>query len=100
MNRLYTSAYDIIHIVAKVLFALAKGCDNMSNKERAIQLINDVPDNKLVFVIDMLESLKAYAGEEIEPDEWDLQMIDQAEKENNGNTVTLDELERELGITV
>lgn len=72
----------------------------MSNKERVIQLINNVPDNKLVFVIDMLESLKAYAGEEIEPDEWDLQMIAQAKNENDGDTVTLDELKQELGITI
>lgn len=72
----------------------------MSNKERVIQLINDVPDNKLIFVIDMLESLKAYAGEDIEPDEWDLQMIAQAKKENDGCTITLDELKQELGVSV
>lgn len=72
----------------------------MSNKERVIQLINDVPDNKLIFMIDMLESLKAYAGEDIEPDEWDLQMIAQAKKENDGCTITLDELKQELGVSV
>lgn len=72
----------------------------MSNKERVMQLINDVPDNKLIFVIDMLESLKAYAGEEIEPDECDLQMIAQAERENDGQTVTLEELKQELNITI
>lgn len=33
----------------------------MSNKERAIQLIKDIPENKLIFVIDVPESLKAYA---------------------------------------
>ena len=43
----------------------------MSNKEHVLQLIDDIPDQKLFFVIDMLESLKAYAGEGIEPDEWD-----------------------------
>ena len=72
----------------------------MSNKERIIQLIDNVPDNRLVFIVDMLESLKAYAGEEIEPDEWDLQMIAQAEKENDGETVTMEELAQELGITL
>lgn len=70
----------------------------MSNKERIIQLIEDMPDNKLVFVIDMLESLKAYAGEEIEPDEWDLQMITEAQKINDGNTMTIDEVGIELGL--
>ena len=55
----------------------------MSNKERVIQLIEDIPEQKLTFVIDVLEGLKAYAGETIEPDEWDLQMIAEAERENN-----------------
>ncbi|GAA0273614.1 hypothetical protein MCI89_23480 [Muricomes sp. OA1] len=70
----------------------------MSNKDRIIQLINDVPDNRLVFIVDMLESLKAYAGEEIEPDEWDLQMIAQAERENDGQTFTLGDVKQELGV--
>ena len=33
-----------------------------SNKERVMQLIENIPDNKLVFIVDVLESLKAYAG--------------------------------------
>ena len=70
----------------------------MSNKDRIIQLINDVPDNRLVFIVDTLESLKAYAGEEIEPDEWDLQMIAQAERENDGQTFTLGDVKQELGV--
>lgn len=72
----------------------------MSNKERVIQLIRDIPDNKLVFVVNMLESMKAYAGEEIEPDEWDLKMISNAKQENDGETLTFDEVARELGMTL
>lgn len=72
----------------------------LSNRERILQLINDMPDNKLVFVINMLESLKAYANETIVPDEWDLQMITEAEKNNDGTTITFDELTKELGITL
>lgn len=71
----------------------------MSNKERVLQLIDDIPDQKLFFVVDMLESLKAYAGEEIEPDEWDLQMISQAKKENDGTTVTFEEMLSKDGLT-
>lgn len=41
----------------------------MSNKERAMQLLEDIPEDKLVFIVDMLENIKAYTGEEIEPDE-------------------------------
>ncbi len=72
----------------------------MSNKERVLQLIDDIPDNKLIFVIDVLESLKAYAGETIEPDDLDLQMIAEAERENNGETIAIEDLAEELGITL
>lgn len=71
----------------------------MSNKERVLQLIDNIPDQKLLFIIDMLESLKAYAGEEIEPDEWDLQMIEQAQKENDSETVSFEEMLAKDGFT-
>lgn len=63
-----------------------------------MQLIESIPDNKLIFVVDMLENLKAYAGEEIAPDEWDLKMLADAEKENDGQTVSIESLASELGI--
>ena len=66
----------------------------MSHRERILQLVDDIPEYRLIFVINLLESLKAYAGEEIEPDEWDLQMLADAEKENDGTTVTMAELIR------
>lgn len=72
----------------------------MSNKERVIQLIESIPDSKLIFVVDMLENLKAYAGEEIMPDEWDLKMLADAEKENDGQTVSIESLASELGISL
>lgn len=72
----------------------------MSNRERVLQLIEGIPDIKLHFVVEMLELLKAYAGEEIEPDEWDLQMIAQAEQENDGETVALEDLAGELGVVL
>ena len=77
-----------------------KGGYNMSNRERVLQLIEGIPDIKLHFVVEMLESLKAYAGEEIEPDEWDLQMIEEAEKQNDGETVTFEDLANELGVVL
>ena len=80
------------------MYYIRKGCDCVSNKERVLQLINDIPDSKLVFVVDMLESLKGYAGEEIAPDEFDLKMIADAKKENDGHTITLEKLQKELGI--
>ena len=71
----------------------------MSNKERIIQLLDTIPDQKLVFVVDMLETLKGYAGEAIEPDEWDLKMIKEAEKENDGEYITFEDMLKEEGLT-
>ena len=70
----------------------------MSNKERILQLIEDIPEYKLIFIVNMLEDIKGYAGEAIEPDEWDLQMIAEAEKNNDGETITIEELAKELDI--
>lgn len=53
----------------------------MSNRERVLQLIDDIPDDKLIFVVNILEDLRAYAGEAIPPDEWDLKMIAEAKAE-------------------
>lgn len=72
----------------------------MSNKERVMQLIEDVPESKLVFVINMLENLKGYAGESIVPDEWDLQMIDEARKINNGETLSFEDVCKELDVVL
>ena len=57
-----------------------------------MELIDGIPDRRLVFIVDMLESLKAYVGEEIPPDEQDLQMIQEAEKENDGKTISFEEI--------
>lgn len=72
----------------------------MSNKERAIQLLDDIPENKLVFIVDMPENIKAYAREEIAPDEWDLEMIERAKKENDSQGIPIEALAEELGITL
>ncbi|MCI8673344.1 MAG: hypothetical protein HFI89_07650 [Lachnospiraceae bacterium] len=48
----------------------------------------------------MLENQKAYADEEIEPDEWDLKMIVEAEADNDGQGVPIKILAAELGITL
>lgn len=71
----------------------------MSEREKAIQLIKEIPDNKLVFVVDMLNSIKKLLIEEVEPDEWDLEMIAQAKQENDGTKVSFDELLQKEGLT-
>lgn len=43
----------------------------MSNREKAITIINQIPEYKLTYVIDILNSIKNMLIEEIEPDNWD-----------------------------
>lgn len=71
----------------------------MSNKERVMQLIEDVPDYKLTYVIDILNSIKGLLVEEVDPDGWDLQMIEDAQRINNGSTVSFDEMLAKDGFT-
>ncbi|MCI8307723.1 MAG: hypothetical protein HFH14_06700 [Lachnospiraceae bacterium] len=71
----------------------------MSNKERVMQLIDEIPDYKLIYVIDMLNSIKSLLVEEVEPDKWDLQMIKQAKEENDGETVSFEEMLAKDGLT-
>ena len=77
-----------------------KGGRNMSNKERVLQLIDDIPDQKLIYVVDMLNSIKNLLVEEVDPDKWDLQMINQAQEENDGTTISFEKLADELGVTL
>lgn len=71
----------------------------MSNKEKVLQLIDSIPEYKLTYVIDMLNSIKNLLVEEINPDEWDLQMIADAKENNDGTTVTFDEMLKKDGLT-
>ena len=72
----------------------------MSNRERALQLINNIPDEKLIFIVNVLESMQSYAGESIEPDEWDKEMLERAERENDGVTISLERLAEDLNIEI
>ncbi len=74
----------------------------MSNRELAIDIINQIPEYKLTYVIDMLNGLKGLLIsdiEEVEPDEWDLEMIAEAEKVNDGTTISLEELLTKDGLS-
>ena len=71
----------------------------MSEKERAIQLIEEISDNKMIFVINLLKSIKGLLVEEVEPDEWDLKMIEEAKRSNGGMIVSFEELLEKEGLT-
>ena len=64
----------------------------MSERERAQQLLDAVPDNKIAYVIGYIQGLTAekYGIEEIEPDEWDLEMIAKAKKENDNTKMSFE----------
>ena len=70
----------------------------MSNREKAISLINSLPESKIVFVIAYLQGLSD--GLEEAPDDWDLEMIKAAGKENDGSVVSIEDLAQELGVTL
>ena len=64
----------------------------MSEREKAIQLLERVPEKKLYYIIGILEGALIPEVEEVDADEWDLK------RENDGEEVTLEELKKELGI--
>lgn len=72
----------------------------MSDREKAMQLLERVPEAKLYYIIGILEGAAIPDIEEVEPDEWDLKMIAEAKRENDGEEVTLEELKKELGLTL
>ena len=71
----------------------------MSEREKAMQLIKEIPDSKMIFVVNMLMKIKGLPVEEIEPDEWDLKMIEEAKKNNDGSSVSFEELLKKAGLT-
>ena len=50
--------------------------------------------------MDIPENPTTYARGTIEPDDWDLEMIRTAEKENDGTTVSIESLASELKINL
>lgn len=72
----------------------------MSDRERAMQLLEKVPETKLYYIIGILEGAAIPDIEEVEPDEWDLKMIAEATRENDGEEVTLEDLKKELGLAL
>ena len=70
----------------------------MSTKELAYNLIDKLTESQLQGLVMLLQGYVSSDVEEIEPDEWDLEMIKQAEEENDGETISLESFAKELGI--
>ena len=73
----------------------------MSDREMAIDIINQIPEYKLIYAVDMLKGLLYGHSDDnipvVEPDEWDLEMIAKAEKENDGTAISFEELLKKDG---
>lgn len=71
----------------------------MSDRERLKQVIDRLPEYKLAYVANLILDIEKTDIEEVEPDEWDLKMIADAKANNDGSTVSLDELLKKEGLT-
>lgn len=61
----------------------AKRVINMINaRSEAIKLLNAIPDDKMLYVVNILRNVNDMTRQEVEPDELDLTMLREAEKDH------------------
>lgn len=68
----------------------------MSNREYAINLIDNIPESKLIFVIKILEGLKGLINKS---DEYDLQMVLDSQIDND-EEYTSEQVNKILGLDI
>ena len=69
----------------------------MSEREKLKAVIDRLPEYKIAYIANLIFSIEKTDIEEIEPDEWDLKMIEEARANNDGSVVSFEELlEREV----
>lgn len=71
----------------------------MSEREKLKQVIDRLPEYKISYIANLILGIEKTDIEEVEPDEWDLKMIAEAKKSNDGSAVTLEELLEKEGLT-
>lgn len=71
----------------------------MSEREKLKQVIDRPPECKISYVANLILSIEKAEMEEVEPDEWDLKMISDAKEQNDGSSVSLEELLKREGLT-
>lgn len=71
----------------------------MNEREQIKQIIDRLPDYKIAYVANLILNIEKMTIEEVEPDEWDLKMIEDAKKINDGSAVSLDDLLKKEGLT-
>lgn len=68
-------------------------------REQIKQIIDRLPDYKIAYIANLILNIEKMSIEEVEPDEWDLKMIEEAKKNNDGSAVSLDDLLKKEGLT-
>ena len=58
-----------------------------------------MPEYKIAYIANLIFSIEKTDIEEIEPDEWDLKMIEEARANNDGSAVSFEELLEREGLT-
>lgn len=71
----------------------------MSEREKLKQVIDRLPEYKISYATNLLLSIEKTDIEEVEPDEWDLKMISDAKEQNDGSSVSLEDLLKREGLT-
>lgn len=71
----------------------------MCEREKLKQVIDRLPEYKISYAANLLLSIEKTDIEEVEPDEWDLKMISDAKEQNDGSSVSLEDLLKREGLT-
>lgn len=69
----------------------------MSTRERVHLMVDTMTEEQLSALLILFGSFSAVSTE-VDPDEWDMEMIKRAESENDGSVTSIDDLAKELGI--
>ena len=69
-----------------------------AKRRAAVRMIYSMPESRLPYVIGLLKNVKNYV--EVPPDAWDISLLAEAKKENDGSAVSLDQLAEELNIAL
>ncbi len=86
-------------MLPNIIIIHIKGGIAMSTKELAYSLIDKLDEKQLDAIVVILSGMSGVnLVEEVEPDEWDMEMIKRAEAENDGETIPIEELTRNLGL--
>ena len=73
----------------------------MSEREQLKQIIDRLPDYKLAYVANLIMGIEKTNIEVIEPDEWDLKMLDEINRNPDCHEfVSQEDLLKELNLTL